>query len=256
MRRYSYSDFFQTFPEIYRNFSQVVDHATNFRAEVEDKRILHGAKSVLSIGAGEAQLELGLCRDLGASMTIVEPEATYVQKIRSEAKLLKTPDLITEIFEGTFQNYAPSRLFDRIFAIHSWYAIGKDKMQLQRALDFLELNGQLFITLVSADNPIQKIAKFTSNESGAGLTAEELSDWAKSCGFQHKYWDNKRSIKCSLLQNDEGLTSAGKALVSFPAFTPWHEMTQAEQIRVQEILSSARNGDSIILKNGCLLIQK
>jgi len=254
MGTYSYSEFFQKFPHIYSAFHKVVNHSENFTNELVINNLLLGTKSLLSIGSGEGELEINLAIKHGLKLGIVEPVSEYIQLINNTINNHDLKNMILEIFNGTFQKFQSSHLYDLIISIHSWYALGENNEELQQALNYRSPKGRLFIALITSDSLIQKIALTSSNRAGENLTAERLSTWAKKNGYEHKYWTNYKKIHVSELVNNSGeLTFPGQSLISFPSFTPWEEIPEKLKVQCKGLMEDHIENDHLILKNGCLL---
>jgi cyclopropane fatty-acyl-phospholipid synthase-like methyltransferase len=254
--KYTYSEFFELFPKLYSGFEEAVNHAGNFRRELDSKKILTGVNSLLSIGPGNGQLELALCRDYGIAVGLVEPEKTYLANIERRAREMQVESQILETSNKPFQSFSSEKKYDSIISIHSWYALGMNLETLKHVLEFLEPGGKLFIALVAPESPLQKIAIATGNDSGQLLDSKILSNWLTRQHIKHEYWVNTNELGTREIEVDGEFTKKGQALVSFPAFTPWKEMDKTTKTEVREILHESKKEGYFQLKNGCILIKK
>ena len=253
MSSYSYIDFFQQFPSAYRNFETIVDHSDNFYQELHRSGILRGVSSVLSIGAGEGELELRLAKEDKIKLAYVEPATQFVKRYKSRRAEIGVEEFCYEIWDGPFQNYSTESKFDLVILIHSWYAFGFDRKIFEKCSALLKPSGRIFITIISENSLTWKIGNLANNQSGQNLSAEKLSDWFKSESLDHDYRVNIRKVPAKKMLCGEELTPIGKNFVSFISFCPWNQMDVNLQDRIKRLFIEETKGENINLRCGCLI---
>lgn len=197
-------------------------------------------------------LEIEACKKRQLHIGYIDPAPEYVRAFKERVHHDGLDSLVQEIFQGPFQDYRPRGRYDRVIAIHSWYAFGFDKQLLEKALSCVNPGGMFFLTVVSKSSATWKLAELARGVRGENLSAEALSEWAYREGFPHRYVTNHKIIPEDEFVTEKGVTEKGKMFASFLMCTPWSDMSTTLQRKVFEVLDGERNQHAIVLKCGCL----
>lgn len=252
MSKYTYSDFFTQFPEVYQRFHSIVDHSSNYLQDLSERGLLNGVRSVLSIGAGQGALELYLASQYGVKLGYIDPTPQFAKIYQEKLDEQKLRSYACETVVGSFEEYTSDMLYDLVISIHSWYAFGRDRALLEKALSSLKPGGQCFITIVSHDSVAWKLAQLGSSADNTADAAEGLSKWAQDIGCWHDYYINHRYIAYERLVQDGQLTEDGKSL-SLLHLKSWEELSQEIQAGFVEVLSDSAHDGLVDFQCGCLV---
>jgi SAM-dependent methyltransferase len=255
MTQYGYTEFFQQYPDIYRGFHEVVGHAPNFYQQLQKLNLLN-ARTVLSIGSGEGELEHNIAKKHNTKIGVIEPNPHFMKKYSQQMKESHLENFCLESFLGTFQDYKPHNPYDLVISVHSWYAMGLNTDLLKKALKCLRPGGKLFITIISHKNPVWKIAYLVDNDSAGHISGESLSEWANAQGISHQYIENKNRIpRSKVFSEGDNFTRLGELFACFPTFNTWNNLEQVTRDEIIKIINGSMDGSDLVLTNGCLLFQ-
>lgn len=256
MAKYTYQQFFKKFPEIYQGFCDVVEHAKNFEEELRRQSLVEGAQTLLSIGAGDGELELSLAKSEKIKLSYIDPSPSASEKYQKKAQELGVKEYCTNTFIGGFEDYADEVKHDLVLSIHSWYAFGKNEALLRKALQLVRPSGHFFLTLISRESLVWKLADLFQNKEGSdNLCSEDISEFAHTLGLQHQYIQNSRSFPLEYFVADGKLTKAACDVASFLNFSSWEEISpDLKDETLQYFLREQQHG-RIEFYCGCLIFQ-
>lgn len=247
-------DFYARHPGVFLRFRDLVDRVPAMLAYLTGGDLLRGVASVLSIGAGDGELELQLAAQRGVSIGVVEPSAPYLETFRARARERGLGHRLGVCVGARFEAVTDEALrdrFDLVLAIHSWYAFGLDEAPLRRALALRAPGGRLLIVLGSGRGPTPAL-KALGERAAHDVTAEQLSAWARERGHEHALDEVPNAIPAASLLSGDVLTDDGRVFVSFLAQCPFAELAPAAQDDARRVLLAHRHGDVIDLGMSCL----
>lgn len=248
-----YLEYFERFPDAYAKIVESLDRVRTLTAYLRRGGLFDGVGSVLSIGSGDAAVEIALARELGFSLGVVEPAARYL-----DASLAAASDAGVRIVEphlGPFQTYRSRRRYDLVLSLFSWFAFEFDRAILEQALGCCADGGRLLVCLQGEASPSTRISAL-SRASGINLTSEKLSEWASGEGFVHRLDTYHGVVAASRYLAGDALTETGRDLVSFLLATPWEEIEPALKVRCQQILSAAVFDQTVDFVSPCLIFER
>lgn len=175
--------------------------------------LIKGIRSLFSIGGGKGELEAFAAKNLGLELGYLDPSPNLVQDFRENLKEYDVSEKSVEIFEQRFQDFNPTRTYDLIISIHSWYYVGNGKEPLEKALSMLSPKGNLYI-IFSMSNCFSKrfVKKFGIRSV---YHAEELDDTARSLGLSYKFEVLKEMQPREKFLDDQGVSPSGWAWISY-----------------------------------------
>lgn len=247
-------DFYARHPEVFLRFRDLVDRVPAMLSYLTAAGLLQDVASVLSIGAGDGELELRLAAEHGLRVGVVEPSEPYLAALRARARERGVDGRVGPCLGARFEDVATDALpdpFDLVLAVHSWYAFGLDEAPLRRALALRAPRGRLLIVLGSRRGPTPAL-KALGERAAHDVTAEDVSDWARSRGHPHALDAVRNAIPAAALLDGDALAPDGKIFVSFLAQCPFDELDLPRQEDARRILIAHRRGTSIDLGMSCL----
>lgn len=248
-----YTEYFTRFPGAYERIVSSLNRVETLYAFLKKTLPLSRGQSVLSIGCGDATVELRLAQEFGLSLGLIEPAGSYLEKARTEAHRLGVK--LRESFGGPFQKYESDHEYDYVVSLYSWFAFGMDRSLLRKALNCLTPGGILVILLQGEAAPSTHIARL-SRASGIGLTSERFSAWAKKEGFQHRQAEYPGRLLASTFLDENSFNQMGRDWVSFLLATPWNEIQpEIRDGSLAIVDKSVRNGH-IDLVSPCLFFSE
>ena len=87
-------------------YDEFIRHDVTYRKVLDDHRLLDGTCSVLSIGAGEGQLEVQLARECGVCLGYIDRAESVLQAFDLRAKEGRIDHLIIEKYLGSFEVFS------------------------------------------------------------------------------------------------------------------------------------------------------
>lgn len=247
-----YSEYFQRFPDAYAKIVAGLDRVNTLYAYLIDSGLLEGAESVISIGAGNGEVEVRIAQQTGRQIAVVEPSQSYFDQFMQNVADAGIQELLIEAHRQSFQEFQPRRQYDVVLSLFSWFAFDLDPEPLLKALACRAPTGKLVICLPTEDCPASRISAF-SRSAGINQTSARLSQWAFCAGFEHDYDTYHGVVPAELYLQDDALTEQGRDLASFLAATPWDEMSDELREASLEAIQAGRRGDQIDHASGCLI---
>jgi hypothetical protein len=248
----TYTDFLVKYPEYYDAYKALVNHAQNCYDELCRLHLLDDVSTLLSIGAGEGDLEVQIAQQHGVAIGYIDPSHRSQQQFHAAMQQRDLQTRVREIFPGTFEDYQSPLRYDLVIAIHSWYSFGYNASIIQKALACRAAQGVLCIAVESRNSLGYDLACL-SPMSGMDLHSEKLSAWATTRGYAHTHHVYRKSLPFSLFVRDGHVSEEGKHYAAFLATTPWNELSAATQKDILGLFDKHRHGDRIDLQCGCLL---
>lgn len=234
----------QAYKSIYSKF---IRHDVTYRKVLNDRHLLQGVRSVLSIGAGEGQLEAQLARDSGVHLGYIDRAESVLQAFNRLAQESRIEHLIIERHLGSFESYRAEREYDLVIAIHSWYSIWDNQQMLQKALDLVSAGGRLLISLTSQED------HFKQQVWQDPLWAEALSAWAQSEGLAHEFFTHTISLPLDGFFCNGELTEEVRTYVGFLNRVEWGDLPRSTRYRARDFLIDRQSGGTIEKVDGCLI---
>jgi len=248
-----YTEYFTRFPDAYERVVSSLNRVETLYDFLKGTLALKVGESVLSIGCGDAAVELRLAREFDLCLCLVEPADSYLEKARTEA--LGSGVKLRESFSGPFQEYESDHKYDYVFSLYSWFAFGLDRSLLLKALNCLKPGGTLLVLLQGEAAPSTHIARL-SRAAGIGLTSERFSTWATQDGFEHQQAVYPGRNPASTFLAENGLNQMGRDWVSFLLATPWNEMQPEIRERSLAVVEKGVRDGHIDLESPCLFFSE
>ena len=219
-------------------YDPLLGHAPLHRRWLEEMLLSSPPDSLFSIGPGQGELELALCRDYGCDFGYVEVHPRYCRAVERRFKEAGLGQRIVERLQGPYQNLAPQRNYGLILSIHSWYSFGYDARLLRRTLDALSPGGSFILTITAEDDFF-----FCNALKRQIFSAEDLSHWAMEQGFVHDLHQLRMPIPATALVVDGALTDDAKGIISFLKGRLWRKIPHPERQRIeQRFVQAAQHG--------------
>ena len=239
------TELFENCPDSFLRFDQLAANAPTYLNFIKGKNMLEGVRSVLSIGAGQGELEIRLMQDHDIPVAYVDPTPNYVEAYRKVISTFESSHLAIETFEGRFEDYTPSRKFDLVIALHSWYAIGFNEQALSKAINCKNDGGRLLIALASRESFHIEIANALNGDNKYYVTAEKLADWINGLGFACELSPVIRKITAGGLRSNGQITPDGKALIEFLGRSPMEDFSTQSLGQCFRILDKYTENDEL-----------
>lgn len=257
MAKYPYQEFFRKFPQIYKGFSDVVQHSKNFEAELRNLQLLSGVRSLMSIGAGEGALELSVAQSEALMLGYIDPSSPAAEVYQRNAQKAGLTQRCVETHVGGFESFQGQRSYDLVLSIHSWYAFGKNEHLLRKALQLMGPGGAFFLTLISRSSLVWKLADLFENKEGSdNLCAEDISEFSKSLGLEHRFVLNRRVFPSTYFLKKGLLTQPARDVAAFLNFSSWDEISPALQRKTLEYFRDEQVEGQIAFTCGCLIFRE
>lgn len=226
-----------------------IHHAEDYYPLLQDQGLLDGISSLLSIGAGEGELEIKIAKEHGVFLGYVDPSDRRAKEFSLQAQEHGVESLTKETHVGTFQTFESHHQFDLVISVHSWYSIGFNRPILQKALDFLSPGGRLFITISSEEDVVKgNLSKREPQE-----IAENLSEWASSEGFKHDFFVHRVPLPVEDFFHDGCLSEEAKALIAFINRAKWDDLPNSLKDGARDLFLRHRPQGSVEKSQGCLV---
>ena len=237
----------QAYQSIYQKF---IRHNSLYYNVLRDRHLLDGVHTLLSIGAGEGQLEIQLAEEYGLQLGYIDRAESMVSAFNDRVKEKAAGHLILESHLGDFETYQPKNRYDLVIAIHSWYSIRFNQEMVQKALDLLEPGGRFFVSLTSEQD------QFKQRVWRHPLWAEDFSSWARSAGFEHEFFTQVISLSVADFFISGDLTDEARIYVEFLNGTKWECLESGEKHGVRDFLEKCELDGTIQKVDGCLAFEK
>ena len=235
------------YQSIYQKF---IRHNFLYYDVLRDRHLLDGVHTLLSIGAGEGQLEIQLAEEYGLQLGYIDRAESMVCAFNDRVKDKAIEDLILESHLGDFETYDPKNRYDLVIAIHSWYSIRFNQEMLEKALDLVEPAGRFFVSLTSEQD------QFKQQVWSHPLWAEDFSSWARSAGFGHEFFTKAVPLQVADFFESGDLTHDALAYVGFLNGTKWNDLPISMKQGAREFLQRCEVDGKIQKVDGCLVFQK
>jgi len=252
MKTADYLEYFMKRPDSYEKIVAEFDRTKTLFDYLRDSGVVDSASTILSIGAGDGEVEIRLAKEMGRQIGIIEPSPDYFERFTANAFGAGVRDQVIEARQQTLQDFQAHPSYDLVLSLFSWFAFGLDRELLEKALSSLAPTGQLLICLPEEVNPLTKIS-VASRPSEITLTSDGLSSWAKSEGFDHRYDVYHGVVPAARFLASGRLTERGKDLVAFVAARSWAEVTEDVRSTALGSLVEANDGELIDFRSGCLI---
>ena len=204
-------------------------------------------QSVFSVGPGRAELELALCSEYDCEFGYAETYSRYCRTLERRFRRANLARNIVQRHQGGFQAFQPTRGYDLILAIHSWYAFGQDGSQLRKALGMLSDGGSFLLTVTCDDD------FFFQNEVRQQVfSAQQLSQWSNDLGLDHEFHLLRLPVAAHDLIVDEELTEEARGIASFLRARLWRDFSASEKADFQEDIMEAIAGAGVERRYGLL----
>ncbi len=255
MGKYSYVELFNRSPETFLRFGALVNNPGAFYAFLQEHKLLSNVRTVLSIGAGEGDLEIRLMKDLGIDVEHLDPTPAYCETYRRKLIDNKLEDHSLGIHCVRFEEYAADRKFDFVFALHCWYAIGFNESAIQKAMDCRGAKGITVICLASEVSFDVLLGDVVHEPGEKYFTAEGLSRWLIEKGYQHQFLMSHHPISFNRLVLNGDFTADGRAMFEFLSRTPFDEITDIQKENGLTLLQNFSRDGVLNKQAGCLIFQ-
>ena len=247
-----YLEYFERFPDAYAKIVKSLNRIETLYQYLRACGLLQGVKSVLSIGSGDAAVEIRLAGELGFELGVVEPAEDYLKKSLAGAEAAGIR--LREAHHGSFQSYQSHLKYDLVLSLYSWFAFGFDRQVLEKALSCRAPGGKLVICLQGEASPSTQISGL-SRASGINLTSEKISQWATELGFDHRVEVYHGVVPAPTYLDNRGLTQTGRDLVSFLLATPWDDVTPELRAKTLGILQESLCDGNVDFESPCLIFE-
>ena len=245
-----YLEYFERFPNAYAKIVKSLNRIETLCAYLEESGLLDSARTVLSIGCGNAAVEVALAKKYGFSLGLVEPAEDYMKSALSAAESAGVK--VLEAHPGSFESYRSEERYDLVLSLYSWFAFEFDRAVLEKALACRNDSGKLLICLQGEASPSTQISSL-SRAAGINLTSEKISAWALGEGFPHEIDTYHGKVASSQYLQEDGLSPTGRDLVSFLLATPWEDMKKERVSTATEILRSSLKDGWVDFQSPCLI---
>jgi ubiquinone/menaquinone biosynthesis C-methylase UbiE len=246
-------DFHHEHPDIFRRFRDSIGRTQEVKRYLAARGLLAGTRSLLSIGSGEGDLEIELAGSVDR-IGAIDPDRGALSLFRAKLRERGLEDRLGLCIADRFETAAIPDRFDLVLAVHSWYAIGRDRDALARALTLREPTGTLALALASREGMTVRL-KALGPRAETDPTAEEISAWASDQGFPHTFELCRNPKPAALFIDDAGLNEVGRALIGFLVSTPWEELSGELREAGERIVRSSVRGGEIESATGWLLFR-
>lgn len=256
MARHSFQDFFDKYPLVFKKYYEIAEHPKNFYQQLEALSLFSNLSSILSIGAGEGELEVRVAAMYKAKLGYIDPSRPYFEAFRQKVIRAGIQSQVIEEHNDLFQTYESKHKYDLVISSHSWYAFGLDRRMLDKALGGVVSGGHLFITLLSDKSITYDLGCLLRDFNEGHLTSERLSTWSAELGYDHRYVMNEKAVDWSIFFDGDRITQSAMDFISFLVTTPWDEIPEEIKEAAVRLFYKHRSGDAVILRSGCLLFNQ
>jgi SAM-dependent methyltransferase len=244
--------------EICPNFAEKLlnypGRAELFFNHYDQINLFEKAKTLLSVGAGRGDIELVILNRTKLSLGILEPSEHMLSQFRVLAKPFE--DRLREVIQSGFETAKVSNQYDVILSVYSWANLGFSVDALQKALNILNPQGVLAISMGSEVDPMTDAYKLLIPNRPDNMTVEEFMGWATKQGFVFDVHNFVRSAPANLLFVDNGLTPACKALFSYWAGIHWDQIPNQTKKGIENVIVSQCVDKAITFHGKTLLFRK
>jgi SAM-dependent methyltransferase len=238
---------------------QVEEEDAEFYYSFFEKRgLLENVTSWFGLGAGAGALELIVTSNLNVEIGFLDPSENLVSLFNKRINSAALNHRVREIHCDYFQDIKLEKSYDLIVSLHSWYYIGLNADLLQKALDGLMPQGKLIIIVIHPDSFIADfIREYRTNQNSENpITSDQISNWANSLGFKHKYLEEIHQVTKERYINNNQLTLNGKNFVSYTSRMDWNSITPDIQKEIFSFLEKNIVNDCFQFKFGLLIFDK
>jgi SAM-dependent methyltransferase len=210
-------------------YEVLLRHAPLHLDWLKQANLPHPQSSIFSIGPGRGELELTLCQNFDCVLGYAETYPRYYQEVEQGFATAGLSDRIVERHQDLYQTFVPTRSYDLILSVHSWYSFGYDAKLLRQTLEMLSSNGVMLLTVTSKEDFFFRHTLVRQN-----FSAEELSQWATEQGFPHQLHLLRTSISADKLRVNGSLTKEAKGVIGFLKGKLWWQIPRQERCRISK----------------------
>lgn len=250
-----YTDYFKHHPDAYDKIEGPMDRVHTLYDALVRLKVFEEAQSILSVGCGSGLVELRAVKELAKQLGVLEPTPHYFQQFQKHAEEGGVWNQLLEAKQERFEAYTPTRHYDVVLFIQSWFPFGLDLDILKKALSCRAPGGKLVIVLPAKSCFAPLIAKAYSKAKGISLTSDDLSTWALEEGYPHRYGFHDGKVPEATYFEGEELNATGRDMVAFLTASDWEEIPPKFQHMAGLIMRSTVIDGQSYMVSGVLIFQ-
>lgn len=183
--------------------------------------------SFFSIGGGFGTLEANIAKDYEATFGFLEPTPSLFNLAQARLERFGVMGKQLEKHLMPFQEFTPSRRYDSVFAIHSWY----------------------YIALSSEENWGKQVVH-ALGRTDTFMTYEHLKRWSDQLGIESTVYFRKEMDNLNHTLENGLPTQKTKDWVTYMARKPWAELSLEKQAIVTDLFRKFITEGNAISKVG------